>query len=212
MLPCEGEESTLPEYLRDRPIGLVFGFLFAVSMARGQATYALAAWMSGQAGRRPALAAWASGPGGARGVAATRRWGVAATALMALLSPLLARFLHIPTPWPLWAASLALLLLFLRPVTDGVLQGTQQFFGLGAVQMLQSLLRLIFAAALLWLGLQAAGAVVALPLGSTIALGLALVLLRPYFRAPTPATPPRAISWRYSAYTCLLYTSDAADE
>ncbi|MBK8074896.1 MAG: hypothetical protein IPK24_04830 [Kineosporiaceae bacterium] len=81
MLPCEGEESTLPEYLRDRPIGLVFGFLFAVSMARGQATYALAAWMSGQAGRRPALAKWASGPGVARGVAATRRWGVAAIPL-----------------------------------------------------------------------------------------------------------------------------------
>jgi O-antigen/teichoic acid export membrane protein len=129
------------------------------------------------------------------------RWGVAATALMALLSPLLARFLHIPTPWPLWAASLALLLLFLRPVTDGVLQGTQHFFGLGAVQMLQSLLRLLFAAALLWL--QAAGAVVALPLGSAIALGLALVLLRPYFRAPAPAAPPRAISWGYSAYTLL---------
>ena len=131
------------------------------------------------------------------------RWGLAATALMALLSPLLARFLHIPTPWPLWAASLALLLLFLRPVTDGALQGTQHFFGLGAVQVLQSLLRLVFAAALLGLGLQAAGAVVALPLGSTVALALALVLLRAYFRAPAPAAPPRAISWRYSAYTLL---------
>ncbi len=131
------------------------------------------------------------------------RWGLAATAFMALLSPWLARFLHIPTPWPLWAASLALLLLFLRPVTDGALQGTQHFFGLGAVQMLQSLLRLVFAVALLWLGMQAAGAVVALPLGSTVALALAFVVLRPYFRAPPPAAPPRAISWRYSAYTLL---------
>ena len=131
------------------------------------------------------------------------RWGVAAAALLAALSPLLARFLHIPTPWPLWAASLALLLLFLRPVTDGALQGTQHFFGLGAVQMLQSVLRLAFAVGLLWLGTQAAGAVVALPLASSVALVLALALLRPYFRAPRPVGPPSAISWRYSAYTLL---------
>ncbi len=131
------------------------------------------------------------------------RWGAAATLLLAALSPLLARFLHIPTPWPLWAACFALLLLFLRPVTDGVLQGTQHFFGLGAVQMLQSLLRLVFATVLLWLGARAAGAVVALPLASSVALALALVLLRPYFRAPRPSGPPAAISWRYSAYTLI---------
>ncbi len=129
------------------------------------------------------------------------RWGLVATALMALLSPALARFLHIPTPWPLWSASFALLLLFLRPVTDGALQGTQHFIGLGAVQMLQSFLRLIFAAALLWLGATAAGAIFALPLGSTVALALALLLLGGYFRAPAPAGRPRVISWRYSATT-----------
>jgi len=129
------------------------------------------------------------------------RWGLVATALMALLSPGLARFLHIPTPWPLWAASFALLLLFLRPVTDGALQGAQHFLSLGSVQMLQSLLRLVFAAALLRLGATAAGAIVALPLGSTVALALALLLIGGYFRAPAPASTPRAISWRYSAYT-----------
>lgn len=131
------------------------------------------------------------------------RWGLIATAAMALLSPLLARFLHIDTPWPLWAACFALLLLFLRPVTDGALQGIQHFFGLGSVQMLQSFLRLVFAVLLVALGWQATGAVIALPLGSTIALILAIVLLRPYFRAPASSAPPRPISWRYSAYTLI---------
>jgi O-antigen/teichoic acid export membrane protein len=131
------------------------------------------------------------------------RWGLIATAAMMLLSPLLARFLHIDTPWPLRAAGFALLLLFLRPVTDGALQGTQHFIGLGSVQMLQSFLRLVFAALLLALGWQATGAIVALPLGSTIALVLAVILLRQYFRAPAPATPSRPISWRYSAYTLV---------
>lgn len=131
------------------------------------------------------------------------RWGLLVTAIFAILSPFLGRFLRIDSPWPLWAASLALLLLFLRPVTDGTLQGTQQFYGLGTVQILQSVFRLIFAILLLQIGLQAAGAIVALPLGSSVALALALMLLRVYFRAPTPAEAPRPISWRYSAYTMI---------
>lgn len=131
------------------------------------------------------------------------RWGLLVTGLMALISPWLARFLRINTPWPLWAASVALLLLFLRPVTDGTLQGTQHFFGLGSVQVLQSVFRLVFAILLLQVGLQAAGAIVALPLGSSLALILALALLRKYFQAPAPEGPPRPISWRYSAYTMI---------
>jgi O-antigen/teichoic acid export membrane protein len=126
------------------------------------------------------------------------RWGVPAAAAMALLSPMLAQFLRIDAPWPLVAAAGALLLLFLRPVTDGALQGIQHFFGLGSVQMLQSFLRLLFAAGLVGLGGGATGAVAALPLGSVVALLLAVWLLRTTFRAPRPAEPPRPISWRYS--------------
>jgi O-antigen/teichoic acid export membrane protein len=131
------------------------------------------------------------------------RWGLVASVAFALLSPVVARFLRIDTPWPLIAAAFALLLLFLRPVTDGTLQGIQHFFGLGSVQILQSFMRLVFAAGLVWAGLQATGAVVALPLGSTVALILALWLLVPYFRAPDPAVTPGPISWRYSVYTLI---------
>jgi O-antigen/teichoic acid export membrane protein len=131
------------------------------------------------------------------------RWGLLAAALLALSGPLLAQFLHIDSPRPLWAAAFATLLLFLRPVTDGTLQGIQNFFGLGSVQILQSVLRLVFAVLLIWLGWQATGALLALPLGSAIALVLGVVLLRAYFRAPAPEQPARPISWRYSAYTLL---------
>lgn len=131
------------------------------------------------------------------------RWGLLAALAFALLSPLLAQFLRIDTPWPLVAAAFALLLLFLRPVTDGTLQGVQHFFGLGSVQILQSFLRLVFAALLVWAGLQATGAVVALPLGSSVALALAVGLLLPYFRASQPKELPGPISWRYSVYTLV---------
>ena len=77
------------------------------------------------------------------------RWGMIATVALALAGPVLARFLRIDSPWPLWAAALALLLLFLRPVTDGTLQGVQHFWGLGWVQILQSIGRLAFTALLI---------------------------------------------------------------
>lgn len=129
------------------------------------------------------------------------RWGLIATVFMALSAQLLARILRIDSPQPLWAASFALLLLFLRPVTDGTLQGVQNFFGLGSVQILQSAMRLLFAVALLQLGWQATGALLALPLGSTLALVLAAILLRGYFQASETEQLARPISWRYSAYT-----------
>ena len=86
------------------------------------------------------------------------RWGLLATAAALLLSPFIARFMKMDSPWPLYAASLALLMLFVRPVTDGTLQGIQQFIGLGTVQVLQSVLRLAFAVLLIMAGLQAFGA------------------------------------------------------
>lgn len=129
------------------------------------------------------------------------RWGLVATAAMAVLSPLLAQLLRIDGLWPLLAGSLALLLLFVRPVTDGVLQGLQHFTGLGAVQVAQAGLRLVLTAALIWLGLRSPGAIVSLPLASAGALLLALWLLRPYFGAAGEAEPVQAISWHYSVTT-----------
>lgn len=129
------------------------------------------------------------------------RWGVVAMLLLALLSPLLARLLQMPTPWPLWMASLALLLLFIRPVTDGTLQGLQDFTGLGTVAILQAGLRLALAVVLIGWSRQAAGAVLALPLASAGALLFALYRLRPQFRADTATAADQPISLPYSLHT-----------
>jgi O-antigen/teichoic acid export membrane protein len=131
------------------------------------------------------------------------RWGLVALTIAFFIGPILSRFLLIDSPWPLWAAAFTVLLLFLRPVTDGTLQGIQNFFGLGSVLVLQSILRLVFVLLLLSVGLQATGAIVALPLASTIALVVAIFLLRSYFRSPDPISPPRPISWRYSTLTLI---------
>jgi len=129
------------------------------------------------------------------------RWGLVATAVMVTASPALTRALQIQSVWPLWAATLGLFLLFLRPITDGALQGMQLFNGLGMVQVTQALFRFLFACGLVWLGLQSTGAIVAFPLGSTVALGLALWLLRPRFR--DRGGRDREISLHYSVHTLL---------
>ena len=130
------------------------------------------------------------------------RRGLIATALMFLISPILARLLRLPNPWPLGAASPMMLLFFVRPVTDGALQGMQAFAGLGVVQVTQSVLRLLFAAGLIWLGYQAVGAILALPLACIAALSLAVWWLRPYFQIRSEVAT-RSVSWHYSSYTLL---------
>ena len=130
------------------------------------------------------------------------QWGLMATALVVLISPFLARLLRLPNPWPLWAASPVVLLFFVRPVTDGALQGMQIFAGFGVIQVTQAVLRLLFAAGLIWLGCQAVGAIVALPLAGTVAVALALSRLRPYFQ-PRGEVVARPVSWHYSSYTLL---------
>ncbi|MCP4426485.1 MAG: hypothetical protein GY803_18485 [Chloroflexi bacterium] len=136
------------------------------------------------------------------------RWGMVAMAAMALLSPVLARLLRIETVWPLWASSLAVFFLFLRPVTDGTLQGRQQFWGLAGVQTAQAALRVALAPVLIWAGLRATGAVLALPLAMFGALLLALWLLRDLFRQ-REATDILPVSRRYSTYTLVGFLAFA---
>jgi O-antigen/teichoic acid export membrane protein len=92
--------------------------------------------------------------------------------------------------------------LFLRPITDGALQGMQAFTGLGLVQITQAILRLVIAVGLILLGWQSVGAILALPLAGAIALGLGVWFLRPQFKA-AHEEDDHSVSWHYSAYTLV---------
>jgi O-antigen/teichoic acid export membrane protein len=130
------------------------------------------------------------------------QWGLAGTILMLLASPFLARLLQFPNPWPLWAAAPAVLPFLVRPVTDGAFQGLQRFSRLGWVQLSQSVLRLLLAAVLIWIGCQAVGAIAALPLACFAVLAFVLWLLRPYWQVRSGATAP-PVSRHYSSYTLM---------
>jgi O-antigen/teichoic acid export membrane protein len=143
------------------------------------------------------------------------RWGLLVAGLFILAAPLTNQLINANSTPAVMAAGLALLLFFVRPVTDGTLQGTQHFLGLGGVVVLQAVLRFSLTAVLIWLGLELVGAVLALPLAAGWALLLALWLLRGYFRAPRSAAAQK-VSLRYSGLTlvgllsfALLVYSDA---
>jgi O-antigen/teichoic acid export membrane protein len=136
-----------------------------------------------------------------RGLRWATRWGILAAGLFALLSIPLARLLQLPSVWPLWAASLALVMLFMRPITDGTLQGLQRFRRLALVNVFQSVLRLTTAVVLITLGWQAFGAVLALPIATFTTFALALWFLRPYTLAEQPEPHRPTISWPYATYT-----------
>jgi O-antigen/teichoic acid export membrane protein len=130
------------------------------------------------------------------------QWGLLATALLAFLGVPSGRLLRLSDSRPLWAATPMILALFLRPITDGVLQGMQAFGRLGLVHACQACLRLFFTAGFIWLGYQAVGAILALPLACFAALVLARMWLRPQFRDAGEVVA-RRVSWHYSAHTLL---------
>jgi O-antigen/teichoic acid export membrane protein len=129
------------------------------------------------------------------------RWGLAGTALVVLVSPLLAGPLQIPDAWPLWAASPMVAMLFVREAGYGTLQGIQSFTRLGGVQVVQSALRLLFAVALVWLGWRATGAILAQPLAGLAGVALMAWWLRPQLRERERSD--ERVSWRYSVSTLL---------
>ena len=134
------------------------------------------------------------------------RWGLISTAILLICIPLLTRQLRLPDFAPMWAASLMVLLLFLRQVTHGVLQGTQQFGGLGLVQVVQAALRLIFAVTFIWVGTRAVGALAAQTLSCALAVAVAVWWLRDYFRNTSSAWTP-SISRAYPLHTFLGLTA-----
>jgi O-antigen/teichoic acid export membrane protein len=128
------------------------------------------------------------------------RWGLIATVVTMVCGPLLARWLWLPNAWPVWAASLMMVMLFVREACYGALQGTVEFTGLGAAQVILALLRIAFAAAFVWLGGQATGAILAQPLACGVLLIIMMRWLGPLLRQPEVPVE-RSVSWGYALHT-----------
>jgi O-antigen/teichoic acid export membrane protein len=130
-------------------------------------------------------------------------WGLAATAILVLLSRPLANFFQIPDVGPVLALVATTLLFALRPVVGGVLQGQQRFAALGNIQVIQAVVRLAAGVLLMTIGLEAFGAMIALPIAVGAALVYGLFLLGRPITVPVEIGQPIPFSdlFRYSAYT-----------
>ncbi|WP_420644331.1 oligosaccharide flippase family protein [Candidatus Leptofilum sp.] len=134
---------------------------------------------------------------------ASWRWGSLAWLILIFLSWPLAAFLQIEEIGPVQALAAATLLMVVRPVVGGALQGLQQFSALSAVQITQALLRLLLGALLVWLGWGAFGAMLSLPLASAIALIVGWTLLDTAVKQKTAVHHQVQLPemFRYSTYT-----------
>lgn len=132
-------------------------------------------------------------------------WGIVAMAVMFALTPLLADFLRIEQRKTVFLVGVTVLLMVVRPVVDGTLQGEQQFAAFGGVQITQSVMRLLLGAVLMLAGWGAFGAVLSLPLGSTLALMVGLWALDGSVKRKTAVSHQVNLPdiFRYSGYTAV---------
>jgi len=109
-------------------------------------------------------------------------WGSVASLLAGLFSRPLAQLLQISAVGPVLVTAASLLPLAVKPVIGGVLQGAQRFVGLGLFHVVHAAFRLVLGVVLVRAGLDALGAIAALPIGTTGTILLGLGLLWAFLR------------------------------
>ena len=120
-------------------------------------------------------------------------YGVGVFAVISLMSPFIADFLHSDSPLPVIIAGLTVLFSVLLPVNRGVLQGTQKFGPLALNIILESLIRLLAGILLIVIGWGVNGAVLAFGLAYLAAFLIAFIPLKFYWDKRDPAIHVREI-------------------
>jgi O-antigen/teichoic acid export membrane protein len=146
------------------------------------------------------------------GLRKTLLWGGGAALALALASGPLARLLQIPSAMPVLVAAVALVPMVVKLVTVGTLQGQQKFTALGITHVSQAVLRLAMGVLLVYLGLDAVGALAAVPIGVAGNVLLGIVFLGALVWKPTDvahrvSAPDLA---RYAGVTTIGVVSFAA--
>src|SRR3989338_2764016 len=115
--------------------------------------------------------------------------GTCGIIIFTLLSGYLQNFLNISSIYPLLIVGLLILLGFLLSVNLGILQGLQSFNYFGIFSGISGLLKLVFGALLVYLGLGVEGAIGGIVLGSFIVFLSSATILRltlVKFKSPNP--------------------------
>jgi len=103
---------------------------------------------------------------------------LAAALILIVATPFINNFLKIPSKVPIILLSLLLILIFLIPITRGVLQGLQKFFALSVNICIDPLVKLLLAVILVYFGFGVNGVIIALIVASTTAYFLSFIPLK----------------------------------
>jgi O-antigen/teichoic acid export membrane protein len=104
--------------------------------------------------------------------------GLAMFVVLALLSPLISRFLNIGNNWYPIILFLSLVLTFAVCANQGTLRGLQRFLPLGISGTLMAFSRLVIAVGLVYLGFKVSGALLSFALAAVIAFLVSTYFLR----------------------------------
>ncbi len=140
-----------------------------------------------------------------RGMKKVTIFGVIGFAVIAMLSPYISSYLNIPNISPVVILGAIFFMSVLMPMGSGTLQGLQRFKRLGAVQVTNSLAKLAFGVALVWLGFGVNGALASIFLGGFFGLALTVFFLRDILKKESKRFDKNSIiSYSYPVFTSLL--------
>ena len=108
-------------------------------------------------------------------------YGFFAFILVSMLSPFIAKFLHIDSSIPVIIVGLTILFSVLLPINRGALQGLQKFNALALNNILESIFRLLMGVVLVIFGFGVSGSLLAFGFGYFISFLIAFVSLKKYF-------------------------------
>lgn len=132
--------------------------------------------------------------------------GLVLGVLVLFFANAIAQWLNLPA-WTIQVSAVLIFLSSLRPVAVGMLQGSENFVGIGLTRLALSLGRIVLVLLLAGSGFSIAGAVVALPFGWLVSVLCAFLLIGKGVWQNTGSVHPRVLpeGWRLSFYALLAY-------
>ena len=129
--------------------------------------------------------------------------GLVIFVVLALLTPVISRFLNIGNNWYPIILSFSLVLTFALQANFGTLRGLQRFWGLGISGNLLVFLKLAIAAVLVYMGFRVSGALLSLTLACVIVFFLSTYFLRDLFTAGNEKVKVSGVR-SYTRFTFLV--------
>lgn len=118
--------------------------------------------------------------------------------LMAVTSPLMARFLNLDSYIPVLLLSSVVLVTYVLPINRGILQGQQKFGLLSLTMILETAVKITVGISLVLAGFSVNGAIIGIVSAMVVAYAFSFIPLRKIFRETSAGIAAMRDIWKYS--------------